>query len=749
MKLRDTADPSRGLGHQAGRLMAQLGVVCLGGLSACVSSVPEGSDAKSFEGDAAGECSNGADDDQDGFFDCDDNDCARSPDCTDAGAADGAGADDGADGGPSTDTGAGAEPTGYAYGAELDDLDDVGWRASDLDPDDWAEFEPLGELDWRFVGGGMVTPVRDQGPVGSCTIFAVVGAVESAAMIQRGFESRDLSEQFLIDCSDELDADGNNMEEAVDAFVDLGTTTEDAAPYLEGDGPSSACRSYGDPVLLGEASYVVYGREDMKKALHFGPIVIGFDVYDDFDDHWDSESWTPYRHSSRASRTGGGHAVLVVGYSDEDQAWIIKNSWGTDGGVRGFTRISFDEDGVRPYAYLVRVGSEAQFLNGLSLLELPTDNIDLVGGAPSVSDTTPSAGDAITVSGNITNAGTASSGSTTVGVYLSNDSSFSSSDTLLTTASLSSISAGGSRSYSASATIPSSASGSMYVIAVVDPSGAITETDESNNAGARSISIAAPATTIDLVGGAPSVSDTTPSAGDAITVSGNITNAGTASSGSTTVGVYLSNDSSFSSSDTLLTTASLSSISAGGSRSYSASATIPSSASGSKYIVAVVDPSDLIVESSESNNAGARSITVAPPTLTAVNVTDTGAWCTGSGQDIFEATGISIGSSTTNPTVTATFRKCDGTSFSSTKNCHVRVGSYTGSYSSSLARASFTWSAGSSSRSVTWNAWPSSADFAAAVAGDIKDFYLICEETATGGSWNHWRAENPIVVEVR
>ena len=36
-----------------------------------------------YEGDAAGECSDAADNDRDGDFDCDDEGCAGSPDCTD------------------------------------------------------------------------------------------------------------------------------------------------------------------------------------------------------------------------------------------------------------------------------------------------------------------------------------------------------------------------------------------------------------------------------------------------------------------------------------------------------------------------------------------------------------------------------------------------------------------------------------------------------------------------------------------
>ncbi len=36
-----------------------------------------------FEGDAPGECSDGADNDRDGLFDCDDDDCEGSDDCDD------------------------------------------------------------------------------------------------------------------------------------------------------------------------------------------------------------------------------------------------------------------------------------------------------------------------------------------------------------------------------------------------------------------------------------------------------------------------------------------------------------------------------------------------------------------------------------------------------------------------------------------------------------------------------------------
>jgi hypothetical protein len=69
-------------------------VFILLGLTGCSDTTGGGgkdatTDAEEFEGDAAGECSDGADNDQDGWFDCNDQDCFNSPDCADGGGGGG------------------------------------------------------------------------------------------------------------------------------------------------------------------------------------------------------------------------------------------------------------------------------------------------------------------------------------------------------------------------------------------------------------------------------------------------------------------------------------------------------------------------------------------------------------------------------------------------------------------------------------------------------------------------------------
>lgn len=36
---------------------------------------------------------------------------------------------------------------------------------------------------------------------------------------------------------------------------------------------------------------------------------------------------------------GGGHCVLLIGWDESTDEWVIKNSWGTN----GFGRISYDD----------------------------------------------------------------------------------------------------------------------------------------------------------------------------------------------------------------------------------------------------------------------------------------------------------------------------------------------------------------------------------------------------------------------
>jgi C1A family cysteine protease len=44
--------------------------------------------------------------------------------------------------------------------------------------------------------------------------------------------------------------------------------------------------------------------------------------------------------------SGTPHAVFVVGYSNPDQYWILKNSFGTETGDGGYLKVGYGEAGI-------------------------------------------------------------------------------------------------------------------------------------------------------------------------------------------------------------------------------------------------------------------------------------------------------------------------------------------------------------------------------------------------------------------
>ena len=66
-----------------------------------------------------------------------------------------------------------------------------------------------------------------------------------------------------------------------------------------------------------------------------GPITSGLNVFQDFF----SYAGGVYHHVTGS--LAGGHCVLVIGYSEAEQCWIIKNSWGLGWGIGGFAKIAY------------------------------------------------------------------------------------------------------------------------------------------------------------------------------------------------------------------------------------------------------------------------------------------------------------------------------------------------------------------------------------------------------------------------
>jgi len=80
----------------------------------------------------------------------------------------------------------------------------------------------------------------------------------------------------------------------------------------------------------------------MTEIMNNGPVQTGFTVYKDF------FSYSGGVYTQTSNTVSGGHAVEIVGWGKENGKyyWIVKNSWGTGWGNKGFFNIYVDQAGI-------------------------------------------------------------------------------------------------------------------------------------------------------------------------------------------------------------------------------------------------------------------------------------------------------------------------------------------------------------------------------------------------------------------
>jgi C1A family cysteine protease len=200
------------------------------------------------------------------------------------------------------------------------------------------------------------TAAKDQGHYGTCVSFATIGAFEMQIRIAKNDPTIaiNLSEWCLWyegTSKENPKPGGWDESAAAKRLKEKGTVTQLVCPYTPEKYPdfteiASAEKRY----KISSYSWVT-GVDEMKKALAKGPLVGSMTVFPSFDNFYKggvySEVFTydsnidSYKDKLGNPAKGTVHAILIIGYDDNQSCWICKNSSGPGWGDNGYCLIKY------------------------------------------------------------------------------------------------------------------------------------------------------------------------------------------------------------------------------------------------------------------------------------------------------------------------------------------------------------------------------------------------------------------------
>lgn len=245
---------------------------------------------------------------------------------------------------------------------------------------------------------GILTPIRNQNPWGTCWAFAALGTMESS-LLKQGLGSFDLSERHLAyftyhtrgdvlgNASDDTVStgsspgylnNGGNIMNAISTLMNWhGAAAESKYPYVNNyTGPADLPQSISqDATAILKDCYLLNTKANDEATIQnvkelvkqYGSVMW---TYYDANQYYNAATHAYYNN---VTKNAGNHAIMVVGWDDNysknnfnthpknDGAWIVRNSWGTSWGENGYFYISYEDTslgGSNPAAVMIAGLSE-------------------------------------------------------------------------------------------------------------------------------------------------------------------------------------------------------------------------------------------------------------------------------------------------------------------------------------------------------------------------------------------------------
>jgi C1A family cysteine protease len=189
--------------------------------------------------------------------------------------------------------------------------------------------------------------IENQGSLGSCTAQALAGNLEFLDNNLDGAYT-DVSRLFIYynerALIDTIDYDsGASLRDGIKTLKNDGACEEALWPYVItkfDDKPPLNCYNEAKEHRI-ESYHRIRSLSEMLACLSEGyPFVFGFTVYESFEtDKVAKTGKAPM--PKKDEKALGGHAVMAVGYSQADERFLVRNSWGEVWGMKGYFTLPF------------------------------------------------------------------------------------------------------------------------------------------------------------------------------------------------------------------------------------------------------------------------------------------------------------------------------------------------------------------------------------------------------------------------
>ena len=182
----------------------------------------------------------------------------------------------------------------------------------------------------------MMRSVQDQGDCGSCWAFAATAAFEGrhALHIDKWWAYK-FSEQQALDCSASYyGCQGGWYEATWKHLMNHKFCKDWDYPYIarESECQASTCGGIANDTGY---NYIARSEAAMHDALKSGPIAIAVDA----------TTWGLYKRGIIDNCSDGmNHAVVIVGYEEDNNAWVVRNSWSSWWGEWGHLRLRYGQN---------------------------------------------------------------------------------------------------------------------------------------------------------------------------------------------------------------------------------------------------------------------------------------------------------------------------------------------------------------------------------------------------------------------